>query len=245
MALIICPKCGKQFSDRADKCPQCGITKEDAVVLLKKQEEIRLAAEREAAERERLRKEQEAKEAEEDRIRAEQRAEWWKQNEKKVRNASLISIVILLLIIIGLKGAQAITAKHAIAEANTIIEQADALIATYQFDEAYNICESGLWNIDNEKARHIVIAKETDIKVARTKADAEYEEALNKLRILLDADDNKFNQYSNSYLDRMIEIYPNRQESIYFMKIRNNPKDRQVLESIKVDGRASASTLNH
>ena len=28
MALITCPKCGKQFSDRAEKCPQCGVSEE-------------------------------------------------------------------------------------------------------------------------------------------------------------------------------------------------------------------------
>ena len=66
MALIKCPKCGKEFSDRAEKCPQCGISKDDAVVFMKKQAEVvRLEAERKAAERVRLRKEREAKEVEE------------------------------------------------------------------------------------------------------------------------------------------------------------------------------------
>lgn len=26
MALITCPKCGKEFSDRAASCPQCGMS---------------------------------------------------------------------------------------------------------------------------------------------------------------------------------------------------------------------------
>lgn len=34
MALIICPKCGKQFSDRAEKCPQCGTSKEEVQRLI-------------------------------------------------------------------------------------------------------------------------------------------------------------------------------------------------------------------
>lgn len=239
MALITCPKCGKQFSDRAEKCPQCGITKEEALVLIKKQqEEIRIAAEREAAERERLRKEREAKEAEEAqeaaererrriereakeaRLRAEKRAEWWQQNGKKVIRAAIISVALLVLIIVGLKTAQAITNKRAISKAEAIIEQADALIATYQFDEAQKICESGLRNINNEEARHIVLAKETDIRTAKNKADEEYENALKKLKILLDADDNVFNKYSNECLDKMIKIYPNRKETIYYKNLR-------------------------
>ena len=47
MALIICPKCGKQFSDRAEKCPQCGTSKEEIQLLIKEKEaEKRLRAER-------------------------------------------------------------------------------------------------------------------------------------------------------------------------------------------------------
>ncbi|MBQ4508682.1 MAG: leucine-rich repeat protein [Paludibacteraceae bacterium] len=71
MALIKCPKCGKEFSDRAQVCPQCGTSKEEVQRLIKEQ------AEREAAERERIRKEREAKEAEEARIRAKKRTTLW------------------------------------------------------------------------------------------------------------------------------------------------------------------------
>lgn len=110
MALITCPKCGKQFSEHAKACPQCGISIEEALLLIqKREEESRLAAEREAAERERIRKEREAKEAEEARIRAEQRAEWWAANKKKVGIAILILIAIIGIIETGLKVTQAIT----------------------------------------------------------------------------------------------------------------------------------------
>lgn len=228
MALITCPECGKQFSDRAEKCPQCGITKENAVTLIKTREAAaRIAAQHEAAERERIRKEREAKEAEEARIRAERRAEWWHQNGKKVIRAAIISVALLVLIIVGLKTAQAITNNRAISKAEAIIEQADALIATYQFDEAQKICESGLRNINNEEARHIVLAKETDIRTAKNKADEEYENTLKKLRILLDADDYVFNQYSNECLDKMIQIYPKRKETIYYKNLRDKHSDNQ------------------
>lgn len=189
-------------------------------------QEERDAAERERqrqeyrAEQERLRKEREAKEAEEARIRAERRAEWWQQNGKKVIRAAIISVALLVLIIVGLKTAQAITNNRAISKAEAIIEQADALIATYQFDEAQKICESGLRNINNEEARHIVLAKEADIRNAKNKADEEYENTLKKLRILLDADDYVFNQYSNECLDKMIQTYPKRKETIYYQNMR-------------------------
>ena len=50
---------------------------------------------------------------------------------------------------------------------------------------------------------------------ARNKAYEEYNKALRRLKILLDADDYVFNLYSNQALDKMIEIYPDRKETIY------------------------------
>ena len=176
---------------------------------------------RKKAEEERLRKEaEERKRAKEAKILAEQQAELRRQNLKKVRKAALISLAIFLLIFGSMKVYQAVATKRAIAEANVVIEQVDALVAKYQFDEAQNICESGLRKIDNEKARRIVLAKETDIRNAKQNADAEYESALRKSRILLDADDNKFNKYSNECLDKMIQIYPDRKETIYYKNLR-------------------------
>ena len=39
MALITCPKCGKQFSEHAKACPQCGTSKEEVQRLIKEQAE--------------------------------------------------------------------------------------------------------------------------------------------------------------------------------------------------------------
>jgi uncharacterized membrane protein YvbJ len=36
MALIICPECGKQVSDKAEKCPQCGCPINLATVIKEK-----------------------------------------------------------------------------------------------------------------------------------------------------------------------------------------------------------------
>ncbi len=111
MALITCPKCGKQFSEHAKACPQCGISKDEALLLIhKRDEENRLAKELEAAERERqrqeyfaeqerIRKEREAKEAEEARIRSKKRAEWWAANKKKVGIFVLVVLAIIGIIV--------------------------------------------------------------------------------------------------------------------------------------------------
>ena len=102
MALIKCPKCGKEFSDRAQTCPQCGTSKEEVLRLIKEQKD------REAAERERIRKEREAKEAEEARIRAEKRAEWWAANKKKVGIAFLVIIAIIGILVTIIKVSNAV-----------------------------------------------------------------------------------------------------------------------------------------
>ncbi len=34
MALIKCPNCGKPISDRAEKCPQCGMTMQNATTAI-------------------------------------------------------------------------------------------------------------------------------------------------------------------------------------------------------------------
>lgn len=41
MALIKCPECGKEFSDRLASCPQCGTSSEDVQRLLTEQARIR------------------------------------------------------------------------------------------------------------------------------------------------------------------------------------------------------------
>lgn len=93
MALIKCPKCGKDFSDRAQACPHCGISKEEVARLIAEKEAA------EAAERERLRQERLVEEAKEERIRAEKRAEWWAANKKKVGIAVLVIIAVIGILV--------------------------------------------------------------------------------------------------------------------------------------------------
>lgn len=46
MALIKCPKCGRQFSTHANKCPHCGCTSEEVRFLLVEQRDRRKKEER-------------------------------------------------------------------------------------------------------------------------------------------------------------------------------------------------------
>lgn len=189
-------------------------------------QEEREAAERERqqqeyyAEQERLRQERLAKEAEEERIRAEKRAAWWAANKRKVGIAILILIGIIVSIVTVKKISNAIAAKHAITEAYEMIEQGKELVSTYHFDEAKDLYDQAYRMTMDKEVRNAVQEQNSELTKARQIADVEYNKALKRLKILLDADDNEFNQYSNECLDKMIEIYPNRQETIYYKELR-------------------------
>ena len=232
MALIKCPKCGKQISEHAERCPHCGISKEDARLLIKQKERAaQIAAEREAAERERqrqeylakqesLRKEREAKEAEEARIRAEKRAEWWKANKKKVWISIAIFVVLILAVIAINKIQNTIAEKELNQRVEAAFLAGDSCVNVFAFDEAENFYQQAMELRNDEETRNRIVQKLAEMSNVRTKADDEYNAALRRLKLLLAADDNEFNQYSNACLDKMIEIYPDRQETIYYKNIR-------------------------
>ena len=223
MALITCPKCGKQFSEHANACPQCGISMDEALALIAKQEEeARLAAEREAAERERLRKEREAKEAEEARIRAEDREKWWKENRKKVWITVFIIIAIITAIVAVVEVGKFISVKIEEQKVVALLSSGDSCVAIYHFDEARDWYEKAYRSTENRDLRSKVREKNSELIQVQKKANEEYEKALHRLKILLDADDGEFNQYSNECLDKMIEIYPDRQETIHYKILEAN-----------------------
>ena len=217
---ITCPKCGATMRERESKCPQCGTPKEEIQRLIQEQEE------HEAAERERLRKEREAKEAEEARIRAEKRAEWWAANKRKVGIAILILIGIIVSIVAVKKIYDAIAAKHAVTEAYEMIEQGKELASTYRFDEAKDLYDQAYRLTENEDVRREVMEKRRELEEASQAAEGEYNNALRRLQILLDADDNEFNQYSDECLDKMIEIHPEAKTTQYFQNMRGKWKRR-------------------
>ena len=211
---ITCPKCGATMRERESKCPQCGAPKEEIQRLIAEKEAA------EAAERERLRKEREAKEAEEARIRAEKRAEWWKKNGKKVWITIGILVAIILAIIAVNKIQNAIAERQLNQKVEAAFLSGDSCVNVFAFEEAENYYQKAMELKDDGATRNRVAKKRTELSNVKQKADKDYDAALRKLKILLDADDNEFNQYSNECLDKMIEIYPNRKETIYYKNIR-------------------------
>ena len=234
MALIKCPKCGKEFSDRAACCPQCGISKGEALLIIqKREEEIRLANEREAAERERqrqeyfaeqerIRKEREAKEEEEARIRAEKRAEWWRRNKKKIWISVSVVVVIIIAFVAFLVISDVVKAKQLDQRIESIFAEGDSCVAAYNFVKADSVYAQVLELKSDDSTRVRVLKKQQEIKTAKQNAEKEYKALLSKLRVLLDADDNEFNQFSNDCLDKMIKIYPNREETRYYRSLRGD-----------------------
>ena len=176
--------------------------------------------EREAAERERLRQERLLEEAKEARIRAEKRAEWWAANKRKVGIAILILIGIIVSIVAVKKISDAIAAKHAVAEAYEIIEQGKELVSTYHFDEAKDLYDQAYRMTMDKEVRNTIQEQNDELAKARQAAESEYNNALRRLQILLDADDNEFNQYSNECLDKMIAIHPEAKTTQYFQNMR-------------------------
>ena len=227
MALIECPKCGKMFSVHAQACPQCGLSKGEVLAFIeKREEEIRLAAQRKAAElerqrreeQERLRKEREEKETEEARIRSEKRAEWWKKNRKKVWITIAIFVSIISVIIAVPKIRNAIAERELNQMVEAYLFSGDSCVNVFAFAEANSFYQKAIyWKNDSETRDRIA-----KLYKAKAKADADYNVALERLKILLEADDNEFNRYSNECLDKMIAIYPNRTETIYYKNLRGD-----------------------
>jgi tetratricopeptide (TPR) repeat protein len=214
---ITCPKCGKVFRERESACPECGCTKQEIEQI---EEERRIQAEKEAEER----RIQAEKEAEEARARAEQEAaeraarrkEWWQKNKTKV----IVIIIILLCIISAIICVSTIQKNKSIAMAEQAIASGDSCVVLNEFDKAeeYYIYAGTCSNDYNTQV--IIYNKKAALRQAREDAVAEYNEALRRLKIYLEADDYIFNKYSNQYLDKMIELDPERKETIYYQNLR-------------------------
>lgn len=244
MALIQCPECGKQLSEHASQCSQCGTPMSDIIRLIKEQQEQELSKELErqkqlealeqlrvqearlkaeqAAEEARLRAERQAEEErlkakEEARERAEKRAKWWKKNKVKV----IIVISVVIAFIIAGVVMKNIAQQKTIVLANQYIAFGDSCAAIFHFDEANRFYQQAKQFTEDYETRLLIDRKKDEyLPIARKKADEEYDNALKRLKILLEADDYVFNEYSNQALDKMIEIYPGREETIYYKNMR-------------------------
>ena len=77
--------------------------------------------------------------------------------------------------------------------------------------------------MEKEEVREMnkyISKKQEESAEYKQKIDEEYNKYLKRLKVLLIADDNVFNKYSNECLDNMIRIYPNRKETIYYKNLR-------------------------
>ena len=156
-----------------------------------------------------------------------------RQEEKDSRIATAIIIIALVAIPMGIVYSkwgdisQKIEANRAVKEAKKVMLLGDDCVskgeysrAMYYYEDAKDLVRTynsekadELWRVVNRKLDEATSEKE--------KVDHEYEESLRKLKILLEADDDQFNRYSNECLDNMIKIYPDRDETVYYKKLRN------------------------
>ena len=188
----------------------------DYVLQLQKQkeEQERKRREQAAAEEARIRAEKEAEEAQKALIRKEKR-------RKKVFISILLYFAFLLvgggvtyLVVISIQKIRTIQ------EAKSFIHKGDSCVSICEFDQAKKYYYDALAVTKNKKTRQKAGQKLQEATEKQKAVNAEYEEALRRLRVLLEADDYKFNQYSNDCLNRMIELAPNRKETIYYKKLR-------------------------
>ena len=188
----------------------------DYVLQLQKQkeEQERKRREQAAAEEARIRAEKEAEEAQKALIRKEKR-------RKKVFISILLYFAFLLvgggvtyLVVISIQKIRIIQ------EAKSFIHKGDSCVSICEFDQAKKYYYDALAITKNKKTRQKAGQKLQEATEKQKAVNAEYEEALRRLRVLLEADDYKFNQYSNDCLNRMIELAPNRKETIYYKKLR-------------------------
>ena len=179
---------------------------------------------KEAAERERLRKEAEAK-----------KAEWWKRNGLKVHLSIGAAVIVVAAAIIGGYIYKSNKAKQAIAVAEAYIASGDSCVSIYHFDEAKKLYLNAYNASPDEGIRIKVNECNKNLQKAIDEADKEYNEALRKLKIFLDADDYEFNEYSNKCLDKMIQIYPEREETTLYKDLKDGAITKELLKELQKD----------
>lgn len=246
MALIQCPECGKMISERAERCPQCGLERANIIRLLQEKEALRVQQEaarirerEKAAEEARIRKVQAeeeaririAKEQEEARIRAAKRAEWWQLNKKKVYAAIVIVLLAAGGAVAGVFISKSVEAKNKAAEERRALEQeiaaakdyiarGDSCATIYRFDEAEQYFSMAIERTKDIDVRNTAIMHRSQLSDKRDAARYEYNEALRKLEQYLEADDYEFYPESDACLDKMIEIDPYNSTTRYYRNMR-------------------------
>ena len=198
----------------------------DYVLKLQKQKEERERKRREQEEaEERKRREEEERQAlKARRIRLEEEERRRDERRSKVGKWILvvlgIAIAIVVAVVITQKREKEKKYQQAIDTAKAYIASGDSCLKIYHFDEAREFYDKAGRMRVGQDVDDIVEKRESMLWNAQAKADKEYNEALQRLKIFLDADDGEFNDLSNACLDKMIRIYPNRKETKYFQQLR-------------------------
>lgn len=212
-----CTQCGHEYNAYLEACPQCGFNPKKAAEKEAEAEAQRIRFQEAKEEKRRKREAEEAKDA---LLRAEKRKAWWQNNKLKV----IVAIITIFVLVIGVIVYHQIAEKKrfqlALAEAKAYIASGDSCVAIYHFDEAQNFYNKAKHTEAAQEVRNEITKKESALRNAQNNADQEYNEALRRLKVFLDADDGEFNDLSNACLDKMIQIYPDRQETKYFQQLR-------------------------
>ena len=198
----------------------------DYVLQLQKQKEERERKRRvqeEAAERKR-REEEDRQAAKARRLRMEEEERL--RDEKRARAVKWFVIIMgfVIVIVIAVVLIQKKQYQQDLAIAMSYIASGDSCVAIYHFEEAQKLYDKARFTAKYTEAEREVNSKLWDkgseLRNAQNKADKEYNDALRRLKIFLDAEDGEFNDMSNACLDKMIQIYPDRKETNYFKNLR-------------------------
>lgn len=198
----------------------------DYVLQLQKQKEERerKRREQEEAEERKRREEEEHQAANARRLRLEEEERL--REEKKAKAAKwfliVLGIIIVVVVVVLLiqKNIEKKQYQQALVTAKAYIASGDSCVAIYHFGEAQEFYDKAKHTEAGQEVYNEILKKESALQNAQNQANQEYNDALRRLKIFLDADEGEFNDLSNACLDKMIQIYPNRKETKYYKNMR-------------------------
>lgn len=201
MALIKCPECGREVSDRAKSCPNCGFPLTEVIENMGQ-------TGKEVREREMQGDSFDNKQGAEVQhsIQNQQDTVPQKSPEKENKKVSKIPIVILLIIVFSLLIADVVIYFNVFKPSN-IYKEAKSLINSGEYDEAYEMLESikGYKDVDE-----ILEQKETYEKAVTMLESGEYEDAyalLETIQGYMDVDELLIQVRYESYAYACINVF--------------------------------------
>lgn len=223
----------------------------DYVLQLQKQKEERerKRREQEEAEERKRREEEERQAAKARRLRLEE--EEHLREEKKAKAAKwfliVLGIIIVVVVVVLLiqKNIEKKQYQQALVTAKAYIASGDSCVAIYHFEEAQDFYNKAKHTQAEQEVHNEILKKESALRNAQNKADHEYNDALQRLKIFLDADDGEFNALSNACLDKMIQIYPDRKETKYFQQLRKGELKNDNKTNTSIGANSTAHTNSH